>query len=58
MTNKTSSVRIVLDLNGSSAVTIPRGFGFKKGDHVIVEKLDDNSCKISKIEWNKIDQKN
>ncbi len=56
MTNKTSPVRTIIDLSGSSAITIPKSFGFKKGDHVIVEKIDDNTCKISKLQWNKINQ--
>ena len=54
MLNETSPIRNVLDLNGSSAIIIPKKFGFKKGDHVIVEKVNDNSCTITKVEWNKI----
>lgn len=53
---KTVPIRTIIILGGSPAVTIPKSYGFKKGEHVIVEKINDNTCKISKIEWNKITQ--
>ena len=56
MPNKTSPIRNIINLNGSSAVIIPKDFGFNKDDYVLVEKIDNNSCKITKVEWSKVQQ--
>ena len=36
-------------LGGTLTVSIPIEYGFKKGDHVKVEQLDDNSVKVTKV---------
>jgi len=47
-------IRYVINLGGSPAITIPRDFGFNIGDSILVEKIDENSCKITKVEWSKV----
>ncbi len=49
--NKTFYIRSVIIVGGSPLVTIPRDFGFKKGESVLVERVDENSCKITKVEY-------
>jgi len=36
-------------LGGTITVSIPIEYGFKKGEHVKVEQLDDNTVKITKV---------
>ncbi len=47
-------IRYIINLGGSPALTIPRDFGFNIGDPILVEKINENSCKITKVEWSKI----
>ncbi len=49
-----SDIRNVIIISGSPYVSIPKELGFKKGDSVIVEKIDEFSFKVTKVEWNKV----
>ncbi len=47
-------VRSVIYIGNTAYVSIPKEVGFKKGDSVIVEKVGENVCKVTKVEWNKV----
>jgi len=44
-----SNVRNVINIGGTSYIAIPKEFSFIKGESVLVEQLDENSCKITKV---------
>lgn len=46
-----SNVRSVINIGGSTYVAIPKEFSFDKGELVLFEQLDENSCKITKVEY-------
>lgn len=46
-----SNVRNVIKISGSKYVAIPKNISFDKGESVLFEQLDENSCKITKVEY-------
>lgn len=54
MLNQSNKIRNIINLGGSLAMTIPKETGFKIGDCVIVEGIDENNFKVTKVEWNKV----
>ena len=54
MLNQSNKIRNIINLGGSLAMTIPKEIGFKIGDYVIVEGIDENNFKVTKVEWNKV----
>ena len=49
-----SEIRNVITISNSPYVSIPKELEFKKGDSVIIEKIDEFSFKVTKVEWNKL----
>ncbi len=54
MAISSNKIRNIINLGGSLALTLPKEIGFNIGDCVVVDKIDENSCKVSKVEWNVI----
>lgn len=46
-----SNVRNVINISGSKYIAIPKNISFNKGESALFEQLDENSCKITKVEY-------
>jgi len=46
-----SNVRNIINISGSKYVAIPKEISFNKGESILFEQLNENSCIITKVEY-------